>query len=210
MLSGKVIMVDEDGRCKEIEGPCTFVGKPGRKVGYIVTDTVWQNVYTTDETDVEVLEATYLTKSPVALSASQNKILQLVDSRREDREDYHACLDLLGFKEEEVRKVVENEDDLVEMPPANYKFQVMPSPINGKGVFCVGNYAFSEPIGIARIEFKRTPLGRWVNHAKTPNAIMVPEGDDIWLVAMKDIGFHEEICIDYRQSYLLARQMEKK
>jgi hypothetical protein len=209
MLKGKVIMINGDGSCKEIDGPCTFVGAPGRKVGYIVNDTIWQNVYTTDETDVEVLEATYLTKSPVALSHSQNQVLQLMDSKREDREDYQNVLDILGFNESDIRKVVENQGDLCDMPGANYKFQVMPSPIEGKGVFSVGRYMFSEPIGVARIGFNRTVLGRYTNHAKTPNAIMVPEGEDIWLVALKDIGFHEEITIDYRQSYLLARQMEK-
>ena len=34
----------------------TFLGSPGRKVAYIIEDTVFQNIYATEETDVEKLE----------------------------------------------------------------------------------------------------------------------------------------------------------
>jgi hypothetical protein len=34
----------------------TFVGKPGRKVAYIIETVVFQNIYATDETDIEKLE----------------------------------------------------------------------------------------------------------------------------------------------------------
>jgi hypothetical protein len=56
MLQGKMVLVAEDGSKKEVQAPLTFVGTPGRKVAYIVEDTVFQNIFVTDETDIEKLE----------------------------------------------------------------------------------------------------------------------------------------------------------
>ena len=56
MLQGRMILVMEDGSRKEVCAPMTFVGSPGRKVAYIIEDTVFQNIYATEETDVEKLE----------------------------------------------------------------------------------------------------------------------------------------------------------
>ena len=56
MLQGKMIIVNEDGSRNELVAPMTFVSKPGRKVAYIIETVVFQNIYATDETDVEKLE----------------------------------------------------------------------------------------------------------------------------------------------------------
>ena len=56
MLQGKMVLIAEDGSKKEVKAPLTFVGTPGRKVAYIVEDTVFQNIFVTDETDIEKLE----------------------------------------------------------------------------------------------------------------------------------------------------------
>lgn len=66
MLRGRVLMLNPDGSRTELDArkePITFVGAPGRKVGYILDDVIWQNVYSTDETDIEKLEETYVDKS---------------------------------------------------------------------------------------------------------------------------------------------------
>ena len=60
MLQGKMILVAEDGSKKEVKAPLTFVGTPGRKVAYILETTVFQNIYATDETDVEKLENMFI------------------------------------------------------------------------------------------------------------------------------------------------------
>ena len=60
-LKGKVLMLNDDGTKTELQAPMIFTGKPGRKVGLILEDMVWLNVYPTDETDVEKLEAYFLT-----------------------------------------------------------------------------------------------------------------------------------------------------
>jgi SET domain-containing protein len=64
-----------------------------------------------------------------------------------------------------------------------------------------------EVIMPARIDGKRTPAGRYTNHAKDPTAIMIERlNGNIDLVALRDIrgcsggDDGEEITIDYRQA----------
>lgn len=63
MLTGKMILVQEDGTRTELCAPATFVAKPGRKVAYIIETTIFQNIYSTDETDVEKLENMFIDNS---------------------------------------------------------------------------------------------------------------------------------------------------
>lgn len=62
MIKGKMA-VCVDGEAKVIEGPCIFTGGPGRKFAYIIEDTIFQNIYATTETDVDVLESMFVEKS---------------------------------------------------------------------------------------------------------------------------------------------------
>jgi len=63
MLKGKVAVTDSEGKLVMLEAPLMYVGEAGRKFGYVVEDTVWQNIYVTNETDIETLENTYIEKS---------------------------------------------------------------------------------------------------------------------------------------------------
>lgn len=56
MVSGRMMILQEDGTTKELVAPMTFVAKPGRKVAYILETVVFQNIYSTSETDIEKLE----------------------------------------------------------------------------------------------------------------------------------------------------------
>jgi len=56
LLQGKMKLVKEDGEVIELVAPATFVGKPGRKIAYIIETVVFQNIFATDETDVKKLE----------------------------------------------------------------------------------------------------------------------------------------------------------
>src|SRR5213079_638452 len=62
-LKGRVTVMNDDGTSTDLVAPMTFIGKPGRKIGYVHEDMVWQNIYATAETDIATLEATYLDKS---------------------------------------------------------------------------------------------------------------------------------------------------
>jgi hypothetical protein len=211
MLAGRVTMVNEDGSKTELVAPQTFVAGPGRKIGYIHETMVWQNVYATDETDVEKLEAMFLDKSATWQENQKNQQLLLSFDHSEDVADYYAAIADYGFDHETVQAQVQNLDDQMDMPYGNYKIMVAPSNIDGKGVFATGNIEANEIIAPARIDGKRTPVGRYTNHAKNPNAIMVLlDNGNINLVATQaitgckggDLG--EEITIDYRQAISLA------
>ena len=56
MLQGRMKLLMKDGEVRELVAPMTFVGKPGRKIAYIIETVVFQNVFATDETDIEKLE----------------------------------------------------------------------------------------------------------------------------------------------------------
>lgn len=60
MMSGRMIIVQEDGSKVELVAPTTFIGKPGRKVAYIIETVVFQNIYATNETDIEKLENMFI------------------------------------------------------------------------------------------------------------------------------------------------------
>ena len=56
MISGRMILVDSYGDKKELVAPMTFVAPKGRKVAYIVETVVFQNIFSTNETDLDKLE----------------------------------------------------------------------------------------------------------------------------------------------------------
>jgi hypothetical protein len=189
-----------------------FVGKPGRKCGYVHEDMVWQNIYATNETDVETLEAMFIEKSQTFEEArliSQNvKLLQNVNA---DRSDFECALAEFGFSAEKARAQAENTEDLIPFPLGGYKVRVDASVIEGRGLFATAPIQPGEVIAPARIAGKRTPAGRYTNHAATPNARMVKhENGDIDLVALRPILgckgglIGDEITIDYRQALRLS------
>jgi len=62
MIKGKMAVLI-DGSVKVVEGPTTFVSPAGRKLAYIIEDVTIQNVFATDETDVDKLEDLIVDKS---------------------------------------------------------------------------------------------------------------------------------------------------
>jgi hypothetical protein len=211
MLKGRVIMVSEDGSKTELVAPQTFVTGPGRKIGYILEDMVWQNIYATNETDVEKLETTLLNKSQTWQEHQKNQQLLLSFDHSEDVADYYLAIAEYGFDHETVQNQVQNLDDQIDLPHGGYKIMVAPSKIEGKGVFATGTIKAGEIIAPARIAGKRTPVGRYTNHSKNPNAkmILLDNGDVNLVAAMPIVGckggnLGEEITIDYRQALSLA------
>jgi hypothetical protein len=210
VLCGKVAMIDGD-KVKIVEGPSTFVGKPGRKIGYVIETCVWQNVYSTSETDIETLEETYLIKSKTWKEKNAENIKIETAFRNEDRKDFLKVIKSAGFDEKTVRAQSENKSDQITMPCAWAEFiSVRKSEIEGKGLFTSWTINAGEVICPARISGFRTPAGRYTNHSKTPNAEFLKlDNDDVFLVALHDIngckggGKGDEITVDYRQALML-------
>jgi len=212
MLRGAVVMVGDDGQLHTLRAPLIFVGKPGRKMGYVLEDTVWQNVYATEERNVDILEDTFLDKSATWRSHDEvAKQLQFA-ARHEDRQDFEALVKEAGFDPQIVRAQSENPSDQLsvdsEFAP---KLTIRDSAIEGKGVFVSSPVEAGEIISPARLGGFRTPAGRYTNHAKVPNAFFFQiENGDIYLVALRRIGgclggdAGEEVTVDYRQALSLS------
>ena len=60
MLQGRMRVKNEAGEVVELVAPTTFVGKPGRKIAYILETVVFQNIFATEETDIKKLELMFI------------------------------------------------------------------------------------------------------------------------------------------------------
>ena len=67
MVEGRMIVVNEDGEQREVAAPSVFMAKKGRKTAYIIETVRFQNIYSTNETDVEKLEHMLVEDSPTLL-----------------------------------------------------------------------------------------------------------------------------------------------
>lgn len=208
MLTGKVAILDDQGQVKLLEAPMIFVGPPGRKVGYVIETCTWLNVYSTDERDIDKLEATFLDKSETWQKHAESS----APDHQADRDDFISLIAEAGFTEEKVREQSENTDDQISVHHSTMpKVTIRNSSIEGKGVFLSSPAETNELLAPARIGGMRTPVGRYTNHSKSPNAkFIMSDTGDIYLVALKPIaGCHgggqgEEVTIDYRQALSLS------
>lgn len=204
-LEGHIFIFKDDGTVQELKAPMMFNAPPGKKSGYVVEDSIWLNVFATDETDVAAWEEKNLKKDE-DFEAYKERMTKAEKARIiSDREDYYKLIEQLGYTEAEVRKEVEDPDIQIPLPYGTYKFKLDNSLIEGKGVFATAPIDKGEIIGPARINNQKTPLGRFVNHSLWPNAEMIFSGNDLDLVAVKSISGckgglpGEEITIDYRK-----------
>ena len=62
LLEGKMAVL-MDGKIEVVVAPATFLSAAGRKLAYIMEDLIIQNIYATDETDIEKLEDLLVDKS---------------------------------------------------------------------------------------------------------------------------------------------------
>ena len=209
MLQGKVMVVGDNGEFVTLTAPLMFVGKPGRKVGYVLEDVIWQNVYATDLKDINDVEDYFIEKSLDWQTDAEAKFAVNAIAHNASREDYLAVLSESGISHEIARQQTENEDDRLDLDNAN--FRVAKSPIDGLGLYVTSSVNEGDIICPARIDGMRTQAGRYTNHALNPNAKMVLlDNGDINLVALTDIqgcqggDIGTEATIDYRQALNLA------
>jgi hypothetical protein len=197
LLQGKVLVMGDNGP-QVLEAPFMFTGKPGRKFGIVLEDLVWQNVYATELRDVDAIEDHFIDKS-AGFCDLQERILELLSAAHDkDRKDYAQLID--GRK---------SEDEMlcIPMPDGWQVTTVRPSAIEGLGTFIDSGAAAGTVIGPISIGDKRTPLGRFLNHSSDPNAEARRVGNDVVLVALRNIsgkrgGFAgDEITVCYNQHF---------
>lgn len=190
IISGGTISYATVDGFNTVSAPYTFTSKAGiQKVVYAHTDTTWTTIHPTDETDLVKLEHELVDPSAFLAKA-----------------DYQEFLLEEGFTEEFVRGITEIDVDLIDMPEGYEHLQVMPSEIEGNGLFTSKDIKQGEIIGEARIDGHRTPLGRYVNHSNEPNAEFVKlENGDMQTRAIRDIMKGTEITQDYRQGAAISK-----
>jgi SET domain-containing protein len=85
------------------------------------------------------------------------------------------------------------------------KYKVKKSKIHGKGVFSKKLIGAGETIGLTVDMNKKSAdkrygsLGHYTNHSMKPNAVVVPYGAKMYVVATKPIKCNTEITADYRK-----------
>lgn len=213
LLRGKVEMFQPDGSSRVLEAPLFFIGEPGQKFGYVIEDTVWQNIYATEETDICKLEDIFMESGLLAMS-EEDRLARERTGREVDRQDFLSALAEIGVTPEQVRQQSEIELDLIDFPEGQWDVRLAPSPIEGVGLYATRPFHAGELICPARVGDKRTPAGRYVNHAADPNCEFVIFGGRINLVARRRIvgaiGGQpgEELTVCYRQARNAAAQAE--
>jgi len=212
LVKGRGLFLQADGSVVEKCAPLSFMSEPGRKVAIVLEDMVFQNIYETDETNVEVLEQMYLDTGPIWEEHLKQQLYIEYDNSA-DVEDYYKALAEWNLDPVKVRQITEYTADQIPFPAGGYKVQLGDSKIEGKGLFACGNIADGEVIAPVRINECRTPAGRYTNHSKTPNAkFVLKENNDLELVALRNISgkrggqLGEEITIDYRQALSLYKE----
>lgn len=192
-VQGKIQYFPEEGGIQTWEAPMMYTAGPGRKSFVVLEDTVWLNIFHTDETEMCELENIFIVKSETWLNMHEVSVSS----------DYgfQAMLDELECSQ------VYLGENFISLPYGTYKCGIHYSPIHGKGVFATAEIEPDDCIGAARIKDGITPIGRYLNHSDNPNTALHTMGDDLYLFALRDIpGYRggelgEELLIDYRQLY---------
>lgn len=197
-LEKGTIAVNTDDGIKVLTAPFEFNAPAGvKRVGRVFEEeVVWTDIYKNEDdcTDLDVIESRLYDVPECGLGENRVRMSVL-----RDREDYRIFLEQIGLDKTEMDSIVMNSDDLIPMPEG-YDVELRDSPIHGKGLFALRDFQPGEMICPGRIDGKRTPAGRFINHSTCPNATARKDGDDIDAVATKRIQENEEILIDYRMS----------
>ena len=133
------------------------------------------------------------------------------DPHAEDREDYELFLAEINLDHKQVFMLMSNESDMIAQPECDAaSICIRPSTIHGLGVFARRKFSKGDFVARARVGPMRTPVGRYTNHALTPNARMLPTGDGgIEVRAVSEISTGEEITSNYRSNKTAAEAANK-
>ena len=190
------IAVNTDDGVKVFTGPCEFDAKAGmQRAGRVFEDeVVWVDVYDNPDnyTDIRVLEQLLYVVPECGLADSRTDV-------QKARIDFGVFLHQLGMTQDKLDLIVHIESDLIEMPE-NVDVELQNSPIHGKGLFALRDFEVGETVCPGRLNGKRTPGGRFINHSFNGNTTPEKRGDDIYAVASRKIRTGEELLVDYRAS----------
>lgn len=197
LIRGSLVMFNQDGTRTLIKSPLEFESGPGRKVARAEEDVTFVNVYQTEETDVETLEAMIYEDA----AATDTRPMLSPDG------DFERVLAEQGATPEQVRRASVKTEDCCPFPYGAYKVKVGRSLIEGRGLIATASIDKGEIIAPGTWGACRTPAGRYTNHAKEPNAAFAYDTKGVaWLSALRPIRGcvgatdGDEVTIDYRRT----------
>ena len=174
-LEKGTIAVNTDDGVKVLTAPVDFPAKAGmQRAGRVFeNEVVWVDVYDNpdDCTDLQVLENRLYVVPECGLADSRTAV-------QKAQIDYGAFLHQIGMTQDEMDKIVQIDSDLMDMPPG-VDVELRDSPIHGKGLFATREFDAGEVVCPGRLNGKRTPGGRFINHSVDSNITPVKVGDDI-------------------------------
>lgn len=187
MISGDMTVLTETGM-QRVKGYHCWICPPGTKrVGYAHEETRWLTVHHTDHMQPEGIEDALC--EPMQIQPAHSELA---------RADFQGFLTEYAVDTALMQLQVQDESDQTPFSGAQL-VEVKASGIDGQGVFMTQPIAAGQVIAVARVEGKRTPAGRYTNHAPFPNAEMRLAGADVELVALTNIDAGNEVLVDYRQ-----------
>jgi hypothetical protein len=197
-LEKGTIAVNVGDEVKIMTAPCEFEAKAGaQRVGRVFDEEViWVDIYDNPDNckDIAVLEERLY--AVPACGLGENRVALMIQNAQND---YNLFVSQLGLDQAQINEIVQIESDLIDMPEG-YAVELRDSKIHGKGLFATKRFEAGEVICPGRINGKRTPAGRFINHSFDSNVIPTLVGDDINAVAKRIIHIGEELLVDYRSS----------
>lgn len=197
-LEKGTIAVNRDTEVVVLTAPCEFDAKAGeQRAGRVFEDeVVWVDIYPNpdDCQDIPTLEDRLYVVPECGLGDTRRQLA--IESARAD---YQLFLEQLGVNQPTMDAIVTIENDLVDMPEG-HDVELKASPVHGIGMFATRYFFAGEVICPGRLDGKRTPAGRYINHSQDANVMPYKFGDDLYVIALKDVGVGNELFIDYRDA----------
>jgi hypothetical protein len=199
VMQGDISVTTDDGTIR-LTGFHVIPARAGAKrAGMAHADTYWTMICHTDLTEVSAIEdeitdeASGLQTRRSALGHKPENFVQLA------HDDFGQFCTENKITPELLVALANYNEDVIETENCYTLVHMGDSVIHGKGLFASEKIYEGVTIGPARISGKRCIAGRYTNHSAHPNAAMEMCGDDMVMVAMRDIDVGEEVTVSYRQ-----------
>ena len=200
LAKGSIILITSE-RKRRIDATTHVHTMPGfHMVLYALTDVVGETTHynPTNSHDFEAMENDAFEPAETLIALGRSIA---------GRVRYHTMLKDHGLTDAQFQSAVMDTADQIPFPGGASKCVVERSDIHGLGLKAANSIEPGELIAPARVDGKRTPAGRYANHAFEPNARMVNrDSTTIVLCALKRIEAGEEITVDYRDALKVAQE----
>jgi hypothetical protein len=197
-LEKGTIAVNVGTEVKVLTAPCEFDAKAGeQRAGRVFEDeVVWVDIYLNpdDCRELSVIEDRLYVVPECGLGDTRKRLA--IESAQAD---YQLFLEQLGVDQPTMDSIVTIESDLIDMPEG-HDVELKTSPVHGVGMFATRYFFAGEVICPGRLDGKRTPAGRYINHSYDANVVPHKFDDDIYVIAVKDVPVGGELLVDYRAS----------